>query len=226
MENGFNCSSLDIFLLGSLEYEEALELQENLFEKRLNDKVNDTLLILEHPSVITIGRGGSANNVIASQEELEKRKIKIIETNRGGDVTYHGPGQIVGYYIADLSLQERDIKIFVWKMENFIINLLRDNFNIIAERKDQLRGVWIGNSKIAAMGFYVKRWITMHGFALNVNIDLDGFDLIVPCGIKDKSVTSLNKIIGEEVNFSDIRNLVIKYFSKEFKYEKVNFGMF
>jgi len=183
-----------------------------------NPEINDSLLILEHPSVITLGRSAYKSNILISKEELVRKNIKVFDIERGGDVTFHNPGQIVGYLIIDLNNHGKDIKLLVWKIENFIINMLKKEYNINASRINGLRGVWVRNAKIAALGISVKKWITMHGFAINANNDLDGFKLIVPCGIKDKKVTSIKELTGKSINKDKLKKYVASYFADEFGY--------
>ena len=175
--------------LGRIGYAEALALQQQLAEERKRGDGVDRLLLLEHPHVITLGRNGHAENLLAGNEILERAGIGFFPTDRGGDVTYHGPGQLVGYPILDLKLWKRDVGAYVRAMEQTIIDTLAD-YGIEAGRIPKLTGVWVGESKIAAIGVHLSRWVTSHGFALNVSTDLQYFQYIVPCGLT-KPVTSM-----------------------------------
>lgn len=187
--------------LGRLAYGDALALQQQLVEDRRADRIGDTLLLLEHPAVITLGarnRIGAAN-VVASADELAAEQVAVVETGRGGDVTYHGPGQLVGYPIFDLKPDRCDVHRYVRDIEEALIAAMR-RLGVSAGRVPGLSGVWVGpdgqEAKLAAIGVRISRWITSHGFALNVSTNLHHFDLIVPCGISDKGVTSLEKLQG------------------------------
>lgn len=208
---------LNVCYLEMVEYEDALHLQERLHKLRVANELEDTLLLLQHPPVITIGRRGKWENILISKEKLLQMGVKVFEVTRGGDVTYHGPGQIVGYPIFDLGTVGKDIKRFVWLLEEVFINLLKDEYGIEAYRDEkQYTGVWVGGEKIVAIGIAVKKWITMHGFAFNVNTNLEHFSWIIPCGLKDRGVTSLEKLLGHKVEFDDVVYKVAKYFGKVF----------
>lgn len=216
---------LNVALMGRVDYTKALDIQERLLDLRQRNETGDTLLLLEHPPVITLGRRGAYTNILLSREELKAMGVGIHETGRGGDVTYHGPGQIVGYPIMDLRNYRRDVKGFVEKLEEVFIRLLRDEFNITARRDEKkYTGVWVGDEKITAIGMSVKRWVTMHGFAFNVNTELSHFQWINPCGITDRGVTSLEKLTGAPQELSRLNALVRDYFCRVFgaEYELVN----
>ncbi len=194
--------------LGQVEYCEALALQEKINSARVENQIPDTLLLLEHPGVITLGRRGKRANILASEEYLEDRGIRVIETSRGGDVTYHGPGQLVGYPVISLRERGHDIRRFVSGIEEAIAGLL-DGYGIRCSCElGGYTGVWVGNRKIAAIGIAVKRWVTMHGFALNVNTDIGSFSLINPCGITDRGVTSLEKLVGRKEDMDAVADKV------------------
>lgn len=212
---------LRVLFLGKCEYHRALEIQYELLEKRQRGEIEDTLIIVEHPPVITLGNQAEKTNIIASQEFLQKQGIDLVQTNRGGDVTYHGDGQIVGYPIVDIKNSKIGIRNFVRGLEEIFIQILKDKFNIDAERNCQHTGVWIGNEKIMAIGLAVKRGVTMHGFAFNVNTNLEHFKYIVPCGITDKSVTSIERIMGKTFDIDKINKLVVDYFVKIFNFTEV-----
>lgn len=207
-------------LLGRVDYAQALDIQQKLVLLRQSNEVEDTLLLLEHPPVITLGRRGAYSNILLPQNELEAAGVGVFEVNRGGDVTYHGPGQIVGYPVMDLRNYGRDIKNFVWRIEEIFIRLLRDEFNLEAHRdKNKYTGVWIENEKITAIGIAVKHWVSMHGFAFNVNTQLEHFKWIVPCGLADRGVTSLERQLGCSQDITRLNELVLRYFCEVFNVE-------
>jgi lipoyl(octanoyl) transferase len=201
--------------LGRVAYDEALTLQQQLVEERRAGRIGDTLLLLEHPPVITLGakNRGRSTNVLASRDELRHAGVELVETGRGGDVTYHGPGQLVGYPILDLRPDRCDVHRYVRDLEESLIRAARA-FGVEAARVPGLTGVWVGPSgreaKLAAIGVRISRWITSHGFALNVSTDLDHFDLIVPCGIADRGVTSLERLTGRTLAMADIEDAVVE----------------
>ena len=209
---------LNILMPGSLDYKEALDLQERLLLLRQQNEIEDTLILLEHPPVLTLGRRGEYGNILLPLNVLESQGVKVYEVSRGGDVTYHGPGQIVGYPIMDLCNRGKDIKEYVYNVEEVVIRLLLNEFSIHSHREEKkYTGVWVGDEKITAIGIAVKKWVTMHGFAFNVNTDLSHFKWITPCGITDKSVTSVQKILGKEIDLYMMYELVIKYFGEVFQ---------
>ncbi len=211
---------LNIVKLGKIEYSFALEIQESILAMRQRNQIEDTLLLLEHPPVLTLGKRGEYGNILLSREELLQRGVKVFEVNRGGDVTYHGPGQLVGYPVVDLKNRNKSIKDYVYKIEDIFISLLREEYGIEARRDErEYTGVWVGNSKITAIGVAVKKWVTMHGFAFNVNTSLEHFSWINPCGITDRGVTSLQRLAGTELDMESMYELVIKYFCRVFGYE-------
>ena len=199
--------------LGVVDYAAALELQRELVEARRSGTIPDTLLLLEHPPVITLGvkTRGKPTNVVASPDELARQGVEVFETGRGGDVTYHGPGQLVGYPILDLSPHRRDVHRYVRDLEEALIRAV-GAFGIEAHRVSGLTGIWAGSpgreEKLAAIGVRISRWITSHGFALNVAPDLRHFQLIVPCGIVDRGVTSMEQLLGRPVPMSEVEDAV------------------
>jgi len=201
------------FRLGVIDYEDALRLQNRLAEARREEKIGDVLLLLQHPPVITMGKSGKVQNVLAPQT-LQEKKIKVIFTDRGGDVTYHGPGQLVVYPILSLRLYGLSVPGYVWNLEEMGIRLLA-SYGIPAGRIEKLRGVWVGNEKIAALGVHLSNWVSKHGLALNVNTDLDPFDLINPCGT-GRRVTSMAKILGRELPMEEIESLMLQSFGEVF----------
>jgi lipoyl(octanoyl) transferase len=208
---------LDVRRLGRVPYADALALQRSLVEERRAGVIGDTLLLLEHPHVLTLGvRGdGGRGHILASADVLAARGIDVHETGRGGDITYHGPGQLVGYPIIDLNPGRRDVHRYVRDLETVLIRTAAD-YGIQASRVEGLTGVWVGDDKLAAIGVRIARWITSHGFALNVSTNLDHFKLIVPCGIADRGVTSLERLLGRSVETADVENRIIEHFGKVF----------
>jgi lipoyl(octanoyl) transferase len=214
--------NLNIVKLGKMDYDKALSIQERLLELRQKNEVEDTFLLVEHPPILTLGKRGEYSNILLPVEELKKNGIGIYEINRGGDVTYHGPGQLVGYPIINLNNLGRSVKEYVWNLEEVFIRLLRDKYGIEAHREDnKYTGVWVGDAKITAIGIAVKHWVTMHGFAFNLNTNLEHFKWINPCGITDKGVTSLQKLLGSAVDFAELENTVVDYFCEVFDFRAV-----
>lgn len=202
-------------------FENALRLQQKLTEMRQNDQIPDQLLLLEHPPVITLGRGGDVRNLLASEDALRREGVRFYETTRGGDITYHGPGQIVGYPIIHLGEGSRDIRKYVTRLEEVLIRTVAE-YGITATREEGKRGIWVGNEKIAAIGVRVSRWVTSHGFALNVNTNLQHFRLITPCGLEGTGVTSIARQIGREVPLGDVRKILAAKFGEVFDRDLVN----
>lgn len=188
--------------LGTVDYAEALELQRTLQAKRIAGEIEDTVLLLEHPPVLTMGRSSKAEHVLAPREALAARGISVHEVGRGGDTTYHGPGQLVAYPVIALTGDRRDVRRYVWSLEETMIRTCRD-FGVSARRIDGLNGAWVEDRKVGAVGVRISRWVTMHGLALNANSDLTHFELIVPCGIHDRAVTSLSAELGETVRAAE-----------------------
>jgi lipoate-protein ligase B len=196
-------------------YDEAHRLQKNLLKKRLAGESPDILVLLEHPPTFTIGKSGTIDNVLISPVRLAQEGISLFFTDRGGDVTYHGPGQIVGYPIMDLRVRNRDIHKYVHDLEEVLIRTVRD-FSIKAGRDPGHRGVWVGDEELAAIGLGVIKWITMHGFALNVNSNLEHFSFINPCGFSDKNATSLSKLLSQDVSIKEVTEKLLVHFSQVF----------
>ncbi len=201
--------------LGRIEYNSAYSIQEELVTKRLRGQVPDTLILLEHEPVITVGRSGSLNNILITEDERLKEKIALFKINRGGDVTYHGPGQLVGYPILDLNGYGRDIHKFLRLLEEVIIKVLA-GYGLKALRLRGLTGVWIGRKKIASIGVGVRKWVSFHGFSLNVAPDMRYFSFINPCGLGDGKMTSMKELLGREVSIAEVREKVVKTFSEVF----------
>jgi len=203
--------------LGLVPYAEALALQKQLVEERRHGGIGDVLLLVEHPHVLTLGvRGdGGRSHILAAPEILQSRGVEVYETGRGGDITYHGPGQIVGYPIIDLKPDRCDVHRYVRDIEDVLIRVAAD-YGVTAERLAGLTGVWVGGEKVAAIGVRIARWITSHGFALNVTTDLDYFNLIVPCGIADRGVTSLSKLLGKPLDRREVEDRLVQRFTDVF----------
>jgi len=199
--------------LGTVEYAEAHDLQKELQAKRIAGEIGDTVLLLEHPAVLTLGRSSKEQHVVAPPEVLEARGISVHEVGRGGDVTYHGPGQLVAYPIIDLKPDRRDVRKYMWSLEETMIRTCAD-FGLAATRVEGLNGAWIGERKVGAVGVRISRWVTMHGLALNANSDLTHFDLIVPCGIQDKGVTSLSAELGRTIGVADVIDPLAGHFAE------------
>ena len=198
-------------------YRDALALQHELVAERQANRLPDTLLLLQHPHVVTLGASArqQRTNVLASPRELVDRAVELHEAPRGGDVTYHGPGQLVGYPLLDLRPDRCDVHRYVRDLESVLIGAARA-FGITAERCAGLTGVWVGNDKLAAIGVRLSRWVTSHGFALNVDTDLDYFTLIRPCGIHGRGVTSLAELTGRPVSVADVEPLLVREFGSVF----------
>ena len=208
--------SLRVLNLDLEPYDHALELQHRLVAARRDGRVGDTLILLEHPPVITLGRRGNEDNVLVSRQWLAAHGLQVRRVERGGDVTYHGPGQLVGYPIVDLRQHRQDVAWYVHSLEEVLIRTLLD-FGVVAKRLPGNVGVWLDERrKIASLGVRIESWITYHGFALNVSPDLSHFDLVVPCGLVGKEVTSMEEALGREVEMSDIRSQVAQNFATIF----------
>ena len=201
-------------------YENGMKLQQKLVEMRQNDEIPDQLLLLEHPPVITIGRGGKTENLLASPAELKSAGVRFFETTRGGDITYHGPGQLVGYPILHLGEGNRDVRKYVTNLEEVLIRTVAE-YGIIAARIEGRRGIWVGNDKIAAIGVRIARWVTSHGWALNVNTNLEHFRLITPCGLQGTGVTSIERELGRAVPIDEVREKLAANFAEVFQRQLV-----
>lgn len=195
---------MDIRWLGTMAYGQALQLQEELQEKRIHGEIPDTLLLLEHPPVLTMGRRARPENILVSRDSLAQRGVSVVDINRGGDVTYHGPGQLVGYPIFDLREQGRDIRLFMHRLEAIFVALL-SRYGVEAHAEEgRHTGVFHGTDKLVAFGISVRQWVTMHGFAFNVQPDLTHFSWILPCGLSDRGVTSVEALIGRRLDLAEV----------------------
>jgi lipoic acid synthetase len=204
--------------LGLEPYNRALDLQHRLVAARREGRIEDLLILLEHPPVITLGRRGDEGNIVASRELLARLGIEVHRVERGGDVTYHGPGQLIGYPILDLRGHRQDVGWYMHSLEEVLIRALSD-FGVEAGRLEGRIGVWIGDKNIAALGARIEEWITYHGFALNVSPDLSHFDLMIPCGLKEFGVTSMKEVLGQAPEVSEVRKSVVQRFSQVFGVE-------
>ena len=211
-----NSRVVEVRRLGIVPYAEALALQKTLVEERRAGRVPDLLLLLQHPPVVTLGvRRDSRTHVKASDQQLAVHGIEVHEAGRGGDVTYHGPGQIVGYPILDLRPDRCDVHRYVRDLEEVMIRVCAD-YGVAAHRVEGMSGAWVDVEKIGAIGVRISRWITSHGFAFNVNTRLEHFQLIVPCGIADRGVTSLRKLLGTELSMEEVEDRIIRRFADVF----------
>jgi len=212
--------ALTVYQLDTVGYEEALSLQKRVMTEYAESFEDaGTLILLEHPPVLTIGRSGTEKNILASSQELERAGVRVIETNRGGDVTYHGPGQIVGYPILPLAFHGKDVHRYLRRLEAFLIATLWE-YGIKAERKEGFTGVWTPTGKIASIGVAITHWVSWHGFALNVAPKLEHFKLIHPCGLVGVEIASMEKILGRAPDRREIESRLIAHFRAEFKFEE------
>ena len=208
---------IQIRRLGQVDYGAALDLQARLVDQRKAGRIPDQLLLLEHPPVITLGvkTRNDRSHVVATPDMLEDEGVALFESGRGGDVTYHGPGQLVGYPILDLRPDRCDVHRYVRDLEEVLIRAVA-RFGVVSGRLPGLTGAWVGDRKLAAIGVRIARWVTSHGFALNVSTNLAHFDLIVPCGITDKGVTSMVELAGRAIPMSDVEDAVAEAFCRVF----------
>lgn len=193
---------------GRLPYGEALALQKETVRRRVAREIPDTLILVEHPPVITLGKMAKKEHLVGSRADVE-----VVSSPRGGDVTYHGPGQVVGYPILDLTLLRQDLKRYLGCLEEVMIRAVA-RYGVAAGRQEGMTGAWVQDRKIGAIGVRVEKWVTSHGFALNANVDLSGFDLIIPCGLRGKGVTSIAREIGREVDLEDLRSRTAEIFGE------------
>ncbi len=208
-----------VFRLGLADYDPTLVLQNRLVQARIQGETPDVLLLLQHSPVITLGKSGKDANVLVPAATLEERRIRLIRTDRGGDVTYHGPGQLVVYPILHLQAHRLSVPQYVWSLEETVIRLLA-RFGVQGERAEKLRGVWLGSRKICSVGVHVSRMVTKHGLALNVNTDLDPFTLINPCGT-GRPVTSLARVLHRDISVGEIEPLMLASFAEVFSFGPV-----
>ena len=211
MNNTLVNTKIDIQDLGKLLYKKTWNYQKDLLKKRSNNEINDTLILVEHEPVFTLGKNADENHILQNCPD----NIKTYHIERGGDVTYHGPGQLVGYPILDLRNYKKSISWYMRSLEQVIIDTLFD-YNITANRKKGLTGVWCNNEKIAALGVRVSRWITMHGFSLNIDPNLNHYKNIIPCGIFEHGVTSMSGVLNKTVDYEHVKKTIIKKFLYQF----------
>lgn len=225
-------NEVEIYDLGFSSYRQVWDLQKNI-QKRLienkleardnidfHNKYKDVLLFVEHPHVYTLGKSGNRANLLKGDDELRVIDAEFVPNDRGGDITYHGPGQVVCYPILDLDRYFTDIHKYLRLLEEVIIRVC-DQYDLQATRIEGLTGVWVDQKKVCAMGIRCSRWVTMHGFALNVNTDLSYFNHIVPCGISDKAVTSLTELTGRKLDINEVKSLILKHFGDVFGVEYI-----
>ena len=197
--------------IGRKSYKAVWDLQKEMQQQRINGNIEDTLILVEHDPVYTLGKNANEDHLLQSRDE----SVDVFNIERGGDITFHGPGQLVVYPILDLSNYKKSVSWYMRTLEQVLIDTLIE-FKITAQRNDGLTGVWVGDEKIAALGVRISRWVTMHGFALNINPDLSFYDGIIPCGIFDYGVTSMEQLLGETQNNDNVKNMVIEKFNKYF----------
>ena len=197
--------------IGQKSYKAVWDLQKEMQQQRIKGEIDDTLILVEHDPVYTLGKNANEDHLLQSRDE----SIDVFNIERGGDITFHGPGQLVVYPILDLSNYKKSVSWYMRTLEQVLIDTLIE-FKIIAQRNEVLTGVWVGDEKIAALGVRISRWVTMHGFSLNVNPDLSFYDGIIPCGIFDHGVTSMEQLLGETQNNDSVKNMVIEKFNNCF----------
>ena len=208
---------LNYYDLGLIDYKTAWELQKAVHQLRVENKIDDVLFLLEHPNTYTLGKTSHKENLVGDEKYLSENKISVYDIDRGGDITYHGPGQIVGYPIINLTNWKQDTHKYLRAIEEVIIKVCEE-YGLESKRVDDFTGVWIDDRKICAIGVKISRWITMHGFAFNVSTDLNLFNGIIPCGITDKEVTSLNKELKKGIDQNEVKEKIIHNFMDIFSY--------
>jgi len=208
--------------LGLIDYKDAWDLQKSVHQLRVENKIDDVLFLLEHPHTYTLGKTADKENLVGDKKYLDENKISVYDIDRGGDITYHGPGQIVGYPIISLTNWQQDTHKYLRALEEVIIKVCAE-YDLQGNRVDKYTGVWLDDRKICAIGIKVSRWITMHGFAFNVNTELKLFNGIIPCGITDKDVTSLNRELKKEILLNEVKEKIIHHFDVIFNYDQIEF---
>jgi len=211
-----------VIRLGLCDYQEAYSLQKDLLRRRISKSIPDTLVLLQHTPVFTLGRKGSMDNLLVGPEELCCKGIAVHQADRGGDITYHGPGQLVAYPILDLGQHGRDILLVISMYEEVIIRLLA-GYGIEGQRIPGCPGVWVGSEKISSVGIGISNWVTYHGFSININTDLEPFSYIYPCGIRDRGITSLSRALGREVDEKDFEERLARAFGEVFRLDTGKF---
>lgn len=208
--------------LGLIDYKVAWDIQKSVHQLRVENKIDDVLFLLEHPHTYTLGKTAVKENLVGDKKYLDENKISVYDIDRGGDITYHGPGQIVGYPIISLTNWKQDTHKYLRAIEEVLIKVCAE-YDLQGIRVDKYTGVWIDDRKICAIGIKVSRWITMHGLAFNVNTDLNLFNGIIPCGITDKDVTSLNRELKKEIPLNEVKEKIIHHFDVMFNYDQIEF---
>ena len=208
--------------LGLIDYKDAWDLQKSVHQLRVENKIDDVLFLLEHPHTYTLGKTADKENLVGDKKYLDENKISVYDIDRGGDITYHGPGQIVGYPIISLTNWQQDTHKYLRAIEEVIIKVCSE-YDLQGSRVEKYTGVWIDDRKICAIGIKVSRWITMHGFAFNVNTDIKLFNGIIPCVIIDKDVTSLNRELKTEISLNEVKEKIIHHFDVIFNYDQIEF---
>jgi len=206
---------LNLYELGIMDYEESFRIQNTLQLARLDDNIPNCLILLEHPPTITYAKSVDLENLLVSEKELLKQGVQLKKTDRGGNITWHEPGQLVGYPILKLTGKDRDLKKLIYNYQEVIIRTAAE-YSIVAHRDPEHIGVWVQDSKFAAMGVRMKKWVSKHGFSINVSSSIAHYSLINPCGIDDRGVTSLSKLLGEEVPIAEVKEKVIRHFAAVF----------
>jgi len=219
MMEAINQEKLSVIDLGRQPYHPVWDFQRELQKKRIEQQIPDTLIFVEHDPVYTIGKSGTDLHVIANNDFLQAHGIKVVQVDRGGDVTYHGPGQLVGYPIFDLHQHKQSVSWYMRSLEEVFIQVLAE-YDIKGARSEGYTGVWVKDEKITALGVRISRWVTMHGFAFNINTDVSHFDGIIPCGIFHHGVTSLQKILGHAVEMNEVKQIVIEAFERVFDFSE------
>jgi lipoate-protein ligase B len=217
IEKNKNTEGIPFFDLGLISYNNAYYIQTYIFNQVKTGDIHGSILLLEHKPVITIGSNRRLDNLLVTQESLFEQGIELIQSNRGGDLTFHGPGQLICYPIINLAYYGKDLTLFVWNLEQVIIDIL-EKFGIKSKRIDKIRGIFVNTGKIASVGIHIKKWITLHGFSLNVNVNLNYFKNIIACGLKEYSQTSMQKILNKEIPMNDVKEQALQNFSKIFKF--------
>jgi lipoyl(octanoyl) transferase len=221
MANQYTSRTLTYSNLDLIGYEEAWKLQHEILQLRKENSITDVFLLLEHPHTYTLGKTADKKNLTGSKEYLEANNISVFEIDRGGDITYHGPGQVIGYPIISLNEWQNDTHKYLRALEEVIILTCKE-YGLDTGRNPKYTGVWIENRKIAAIGIKISNWISMHGFAFNVNTDLLFYNGIIPCGITDKEVTSLAKELGKEISLEEVKEKLLRNFIEVFRYENID----
>ena len=211
---------LNVYELGNVEYEKCFRIQNTLQLARLADQIPDCLLLLEHPPTITYTKPIDLKNLLVSEFKLQEQGIQLKKTDRGGNITWHEPGQLIGYPILKLTGKDRDLRKLIFNYQEVIIRTLAE-YSISAHRDPEHIGVWVGDKKIAAMGVRMKKWVSKHGFSINISISISNYSLINPCGIDDRGITSVSRLLEKEVSVNEVKEKVVHHFSTVFSFNVV-----